>query len=166
MGMVMIGLRLSAEQLQAVLDDQARVAKLVYGDLDDDDADMPEPDLDLDKSWHGLHFLLTGTAWDIGEGAGAAILGGDPVGEDNGYGVPSLIRPGEVRTISAALEALDVDTLRARYRPKELAAADIYPDIWDESDVFETYLAPNFLELRRFYRTAAARDQAVLLAIT
>jgi hypothetical protein len=162
----MIGIRLSAGHLQAVLDDPATVAKLLYGDLDDDDAEMPEPDLDLDKSWHGLHFLLTGTAWDIGTGGGAAILGGDPVGEDGGYGVPQLVRPDEVRAIADALEVLDIETLRARYDPQALAAADIYPDIWDESDVFESYLAPNFLELRRFYRTAAAHDQAVLLAIT
>ena len=48
-----------------------------------------------------------------------------------------------------------------------MAAADIYPNIWaDGTDEFDSYLAPNFAELRRFYRTAAANGQAVLLAIT
>jgi hypothetical protein len=48
-----------------------------------------------------------------------------------------------------------------------MAAPDSYPNIWgDGADEFDGYLAPNFAELRRFYRTAAANGQAVLLAIT
>lgn len=49
-----------------------------------------------------------------------------------------------------------------------MAATDIYPDGWAEvtDDVFDSYLAPYFIELRRFYKTAAANDYAVLLAIT
>ncbi len=38
------------------------VDTLLYSGLDDDEAEMPEPELDLDKSWHGIHYLLTGTA--------------------------------------------------------------------------------------------------------
>lgn len=96
--MVLIGRRLSASELQAVLADPAAVSTLLFGDLEDDDAEMPEPDLDLDKSWHGIHYLLTGTAWGIGEGAGAAILGGDEIGEDGGYGPARLLDPETVRT--------------------------------------------------------------------
>ena len=80
MGMVVIGRRMSAEELAAVLADPTAVDALLYGDLDDDEAEMPEPELDLDRSWHAIHCLLTGTAWQIGEGAGAAILGGDEMG--------------------------------------------------------------------------------------
>jgi len=47
-----------------------------------------------------------------------------------------------------------------------MAAAEIYPHIWAVgTDEFDSYLAPNFAELRRFYRTAATNGQAVLLAI-
>src|SRR5262245_36837129 len=116
MGMELIGRRLSADELRAVLNDPAAVDRLLYGDLDDLDAEMPEPELDLDKSWHGIHYLLTGTAWEIGEGAGAAILGGDEVGEDGGYGPARLVRPEAVRAVAAALSALDVETLRSRFK--------------------------------------------------
>lgn len=48
-----------------------------------------------------------------------------------------------------------------------MTAAQIYPDVWAEGvDEFDGYLAPNFLELRRFYQAAASSGQAVLLAIT
>jgi hypothetical protein len=38
-----------------VLDAPTTVDALLYGDLDDDDAEMPDPDLDLGKSWHAIH---------------------------------------------------------------------------------------------------------------
>jgi Domain of unknown function (DUF1877) len=164
--MELIGRRLSVEELAAVLADPATVDTLLYGDLDDDEAEMPEPELDLDKSWHGIHYLLTGTAWQIGEGAGAAILGGDEIGQDGGYGPARLLDPDTVRAIATALDALDVETLRARFDPEAMAAADIYPNIWaNGTEEFDGYLAPNFIELCRFYHAAAVNGQAVLLAI-
>ncbi|TYC19202.1 DUF1877 family protein [Micromonospora sp. MP36] len=167
MGMELIGRRLSADELRAVLDDPTMVDLLLYGDLDDDDAEMPEPELDLNKSWHALHYLLTGTAWEIGDGAGAAILGGEEIGEDGGYGPARLLDAETVREISTALDTLDVDTLRARYDVKAMMAADIYPGLWDRgAGDFDTEFAPAFADLCRFYRAAAAHGQAVLLAIT
>jgi hypothetical protein len=158
---------LSAEELAAVLADPTAVDTLLYGDLHDDEAEMPDPELDLDKSWHGIHYLLTGTAWQISEGAGAAILGGDEIGQDDGYGPARLLDPDTVRSVTTALDALDVEMLRARFDPDAMTAAEIYPDIWtDGTEEFDSYLAPNFTELRRFYRVAAANGQAVLLAIT
>ncbi len=166
MGMVLIGRRLSAEELAGVLADPTAVDTLLYGDRDDDEAEMPEPELDLDKSWHGIHYLLTGTAWQIGEGAGAAILGGDEIGQDGGYGPARLLDPDTGRAIATALDALDVETLRTRFDPDAMTAADIYPDIWTNgTDEFD-YLMSHFTELRRFYHAAAVNGQAVLLAIT
>jgi hypothetical protein len=93
-------------------------------------------------------------------------LGGDEVGEDHGYGPARLLRPETVRAVATALGALNVETLRARFDPEAMAAAEIYPHIWAVgTDEFDSYLAPNFAELRRFYRTAATNGQAVLLAI-
>jgi hypothetical protein len=164
--MVLIGRRLTAAEWEAVIDEPATADALLYDDLDDEDAEMPEPELDLDKSWHGIHYLLTGTAWEIGHGAGAAILGGEPIGADNGYGPARLLSTETVRTIAAELDALDVDTLRARFDPSAMAAADIYPDLWSGPDDFDSYLAPYFSQLQRFYQTAAANGQAILLALT
>ena len=165
--MVLIGRRLSAAELHAVLDDPDTVSTLLYGDLDDDDAEMPEPELDVDKAWHAIHYLLTGTAWEIGEGAAAAILGGTEIGEDGGYGPARLMSREMVRAIAAELDELDVEVLRARFDPAAIAAANIYPNVWDRGiEEFDEYLGPHYANLRRFYLTAAANDQAVLLAIT
>lgn len=166
MGMVLIGRRLSADELAAVRADPTAVDALLYGDLDDDEAEMPEPELDLDKSWHGIHYLLTGTAWRIGEGADAAILGGAEIGQDGGYGPARLLDQSTVRAVATALDALDVEVLRARFDPAAMAAAEIYPAIWTNGVDELDYLMSHYTQLRRFYHAAAANGQAVLLAIT
>ncbi|MEU4693940.1 YfbM family protein [Actinoplanes sp. NPDC023714] len=164
MGMELIGHRLSGADLQALLDDPSTVEKILYGELDDDDAEMPEPELDLDKSWHAVHFLLTGTAWGIGDDpAGAAVLGGMEIGEDGGYGPPRYLVPDDVRAVSAALDRLGDDTLRARFDPAALDAADIYPAGWSGTDV--EGLLVHLAELRAFYRAAAGNGEGVLLAL-
>ncbi|MEU8819592.1 YfbM family protein [Actinoplanes sp. NPDC048796] len=155
--MIFVGRRLPNDEVEAVLDDPEAIDALLYGD--------GPGQIDLDKSWHALHFLLTGTTWDITEGAGSALLGGTVVGDDNGYGPPRLLRPAEVRAVADALTPITPDILRARWNPKALSEAEIYPDAWDPTD-FGHYLEPNFTTLRDFYRAAAAENQAVLIAIT
>ena len=92
----------------------------------DDDAQ-----LDIDKAWHGLHFLLSGDA-EVGEPPLDFILtGGAPVGDiDVGYGPARAFTPGEVRDIATALAPISVDTLRERFDPAAMETAAIYPEIW------------------------------------
>lgn len=162
--MVLVGCRLSATEHQALLDDPTGVDVLIWGDEVEEEEDLQEPELDLDKSWHGIHYLLTGTAWTISDGAGSAILGGEEVGEDNGYGPARILASDEVHTIAASLDAVDVEVLRARFDPGTMDHEDIYPQLWTE--VSFDYLESYFIELRNFYRRAADDNQAVLLAIT
>jgi len=43
-----------------------------------------------------------------------------------------------------------------------MAAADVYPSIWAEDDVFDTFIAPAFEDLRDFYSAAIAANEAVI----
>ena len=70
--------------------------------------------------------------------------------------------PEIVRAVAAGPEHLDVETLRARFNPEAMARADLYPGIWSDSDMFDTYVVPHFAELSRF--AAAIDGEAVLLA--
>jgi uncharacterized protein DUF1877 len=49
-------------ELQALFADPSRVEGLLYESLLGGVANGNE--LDVDKAWHGLHFLLTGSAWE------------------------------------------------------------------------------------------------------
>jgi hypothetical protein len=156
MGMIFEARRLSAAEAAAVAADPAAGTAILErtGDV-----------LDLDKAWHGIHFLLTGSAWETTSGAGEAVLGGVPVGDDRGYGPARLVAAEQVRAVAAGLEEFTAETLRTRFDPAGLMAEAIYPQVWDDED-FAAYLLPNFLALQEFYRAAAERDEAVLLLIT
>ena len=43
-------------------------------------------ELEVDKAWHGLHFLLTGSAWEGSFSWIPVVAGGSEVGDNLGYG--------------------------------------------------------------------------------
>ncbi|MEV4702383.1 YfbM family protein [Actinoplanes sp. NPDC049316] len=152
MGMIFAGRRLTSEQARDLATDPSLLET------------RGEAEVDLDKAWHGIHFLLAGNAWETTPGAGEAVLGGDPIAEEEGHDA-RLLTPDQVAAIAAGLRDVDAAALRSRYDAAALKEAEIYPGIWDEDDVLDTYLLPNFDKLRSFYLTAAGQHQAVLLTI-
>jgi hypothetical protein len=154
--MIFEGRRLTSEQVAELAADPSLTAGLL---------DREDDVLDLDKAWHGIHFLLTGSSWETSPGAGEAVLGGDPIGDDLGYGPARLLPAERVQLVAAALREVTADSLRARFDPAALLAEAIYPQVWDDED-FANYLLPNFLSLQEFYLAAAEDKQAVLLAVT
>jgi len=43
--------------------------------------------------WHAIHFSLTGHAWPNEDLPALALFGGDPFGDDLGYGSPCMLAP-------------------------------------------------------------------------
>ena len=78
---------------------------------------ISERECDLEGTWHGLHYLFTGTAWEGEEPACYLVLGGDEVGDDDFDVPPRLLRPEAVRAFSEFLSELSEDDLRERYEP-------------------------------------------------
>ena len=86
----------------------------VWRVLAPDDASMHPPgqldlvegegqSIDLDKAWHGIHYLLAGTEWE-GTGPAAFLLaGGKEVGDvDVGYGPARALSAAELQQIGDA----------------------------------------------------------------
>src|SRR5262245_43187400 len=67
------------------------------------------PVLDIHKSWHGLHWLLCQSAWDGPEPLKHAVLGGQEIGEDLGYGPARLVDGAKVRAVAEALAGIGHD---------------------------------------------------------
>ena len=86
---------------------------------------------DLDKAWHAIHFLLTGSDWE-GEFPLAFLLaGGVPLKDlDVGYGPPRILSPGQVAEVDDTIGAISADELCGRFDANAMAEADIYPEIW------------------------------------
>ncbi len=83
------------------------------------------PALDLQKSWHILHYLLTGHAAPDGA-PGDALLSGEPLGQDVGYGPPRLLDPAAVAGFNRFLAPLDLARLQARIDPAAMVREGVY----------------------------------------
>jgi hypothetical protein len=131
---------------------------------------LPEQDtMDLDKAWHGLHFLFTGSDWTGDFPQGFLVTCGEPVGDvDVGYGPARSFSPGEVENIARFLEGLDEATLRHRLDPKKMADLEIYPSIWANEanlnlDEEWEYLVDGLRRMKQFVREAASKKMALLI---
>ncbi len=151
---------LTEEEHDAVCSNGAAAAALM-----EDEPPDPKRGVDLDTAWHGIHWLLTGTAYDTETHAGQAIFGGDPVGADLGHGPAHLIDARTVKRISTALDTMRPSDVAARVDFDAMLEADIYPGFWDHEDVLLTWLRPRYKQLRKFYRRAARVGAPVLVAI-
>jgi hypothetical protein len=122
----------------------------------------------LDKSWHGIHYLLTGSVESNGTLASKVIMGGGDIGPDRGYGPAQLLEPADVKAIAQLLEQTTPDMLAKRFKPKEMTRADIYPgEIWArDGDEALSYVLDYYKKLVAFYKLAAERGQAVILVIS
>jgi hypothetical protein len=160
-------MRLLARRLRPAEHSAVLIDPNVATDLMDDESPDAAPgrSVDLDKAWHGIHFLLTGTAWETSTDLGLAVLGGEPLGDDLGYGPVRMLDPHQVDRVASALGRLSRDKLRLRFDRGRMRALEIYPDIWDEPEVLDEYLLSNLDDLAKFYAEASAGGEAVLLAI-
>jgi hypothetical protein len=131
-------------------------------------AEVGDTEVDLDKAWHGIHYLLTGSAESNATLASKVIMGGEDIGPDRGYGAAQLLKPAEVKAIAHLLEETTPDMLRKRFKPKEMTRADVYPGvIWErDGDEALSYVLDYYKKLVAFYKLAAERGQAVILVIS
>ena len=147
---------------------------LLYLDEAEDD-DLPEEAqgeaIDLDKAWHGLHYLLTGTAWDGQEPACYLVGGGEQIGDeeehDVGYGPARLLSPAQVAAFASVAAALTPAEIQKRLNPAEMARLEIYPEIWsrteqDAQDNYD-YLVEYAADLQGFLSRAVELQHAVVI---
>jgi hypothetical protein len=126
-------------------------------------------EIDLDKAWHGLHYLLTGTAWEGTKPLNFIVSGGAEVGDiDVGYGPARVLRSNEVGELYSALGDIDENVLRERFNPEEMMNLEIYPDIWDrnpdEDDTLD-YCVEYYRDLRRFLSEAVGNSMGLVVHI-
>lgn len=118
-------------------------------------------EIDLDKSWHLMHFLLTGSA----EGTGTPtsfLLGGWPeIGDaEIGWGRAWAIDAQAIRRFADALRGMDDDALCARFDTEKMKAEDVYLADAFEGDEHEgcNYVLHHLSVLRTFVAEAARRN--------
>jgi hypothetical protein len=117
--------------------------------------------LELGKTWHLLHFLLTGSADSAPPPLGNAILGGTPIGADVGYGPARFLTPRQVAEVAEALAAIDPAELARRFDPAAIHRANIYSYGGIDKDDYLSSCGA----LVEYYADAARNGNGMLLYI-
>lgn len=125
---------------------------------------------DMDKAWHGIHYLLTGTADGGDEPLNFVLAGGTEVNHSHlGYDGARVFTPEQVGAIDAALRSVDDAVLRSRFNPAEMTALDIYPSmIWNrdpsEDDALG-YCLEHFQSTKAFIAAAVERRAGLVFCL-
>ncbi|HEX3454316.1 MAG TPA: YfbM family protein [Gaiellaceae bacterium] len=121
--------------------------------------------LELDKAWHGLHYILSGKVEPDETLIGQAVLGGTEIGDDfSGYGPARWFTAAEVGELAAVLgDPAVAKDAAARYDTARMTELQIYPFGWDEDD--REWLLSALRGLRGFYADAAGKGSAVVTCL-
>ena len=125
---------------------------------------------DLDKSWHGIHYMLTKTAWEGPEPLNFIAVGGQQVGNvEVGYGTARVLTSSQVIAINNALRPIDEEYLKRRFDPADMKRLDIYPDIWERDPADDDalgYCIEYFETMKAFISKAVERDMGLVVYLS
>jgi hypothetical protein len=123
--MSMIGyfLLVSDEEVRQAKSDPNSVEQLIDAGYEDGNADL----VGVDKAWHCLHFLFTGTLDEGDPPLDFIMRGGAEVGEDIGYGPARAFDSSGLKRIADALDRVDRASLVARFDAGKMNELEIYP---------------------------------------
>jgi Domain of unknown function (DUF1877) len=105
MGMYCGLYKLSPSEVDKHLKDSELITDLIDSEPTDDSY------LNLEKAWHGLHYLLTGSTDGGPLPLSFIFAGGQDVGPDLGYGPARLLSAKFVKELDSSLNGLTIDEL-------------------------------------------------------
>ncbi|MCP4377147.1 MAG: YfbM family protein [bacterium] len=133
---------------------------------EDDFENVGEKNIDIDKAWHAIHFILTRSQWEGDPPASDVILGGQEYGPDVGYGPARILHKDKVVKVAEYLNALPDNCIASGYDVSMMLENEIYPDFWGEledggAEILE-YVEEYFSEVKNFYTFAAQKGLHVI----
>lgn len=160
MGMIGNLLRVTRSELEDYLKDSSLLEDKIY-----DDETETENLTDIDKSWDGIIFLLTGQGVATAEHHLVRVLfSGQLIDEeqDLGYGPAHYLTPEEVEELNHEISKITVADLKLKYNPEKMKALEVYPIIWDEGDDAFDYIADGFLQVQKAFADATNKREAII----
>jgi hypothetical protein len=146
-------------QMQALMSNNPRAAAQIESHIG---LSKDGLQLSLHKSWHCLHFVLTGKSWEPAEPAlGDAIMGGAEIPDRQqvmGYGPARCLTPSQVDGVASALASYPIEERTKAFDSQLAKEQKVYvPN--HESDELIYY----FNLLRDFYHDAATKRNGMIL---
>ena len=161
---------------QYLSDRNLKEMKLSYNeaveDIDDvkyDGNDDIEIQLDMDKMWDALHFVLTGVGKDDAmenNHLSEAVFGVNSIKNSQEY--IAYTQKSKVKYIVLALEDFDIEKALENLNMNRFKKANIYPNIWDyeeDADKIREELRVYFQRLRDFYKKILEVNGNVVIII-
>ncbi|NJL60240.1 MAG: YfbM family protein [Desulfobacteraceae bacterium] len=126
-------------------------------------------DMDADKAWHGIHYLLTKTDRESEFPFDFIVAGGEELKNvEAGYGHPRILRSSQVRRINDALSAVDDNFLKDRFDAADMMEKKIYPEIWDrdpsEDDTLG-YILEQYGRIKAFIQKASENSFGLIITM-
>lgn len=150
--------RLVADRMTALQRESARLASPAAG--------SSAPALDLHKSWHLIHYLLSGEAWRGRLPAATLLTGGRATGPDLGHGPARLASSRDTAEFAAFLAPLGAPALASRLDLPAMRRLGI-SCVDDTDDVTRAELADDlahyFPLLQSYVGEAAADGQGLII---
>ena len=167
MGMTATFVQVSPDLLERILADPSLMLKIYEEETESEEFEGETfAMVDIDKSWQGIHFLLTGDPEGGALPLANAILGGAPLDNSEEYEETRFLSPEEVTEVTEALTDVTAEHLERRYDPELMDQLDIYPGYWmrDREESLE-YLISYYNDLKQFYESAAREGKAMIISI-
>ena len=134
----------SDAEIERLLANPDGITRFLYGSESDG-----RERVDLGKSWHAIHFALTGDRLGGEEPLNFLVTQGTPVGSvDVGYGPARVLRSAEVRQLAAAIAEIDADHLSQRLDASALETNSIYPGGWGRNGQSVGVVAEAYRDMR------------------
>ncbi|MEO7246952.1 MAG: YfbM family protein [Novosphingobium sp.] len=164
MGMVWVARLASDEQVRKILakpDD-------AYDFITSEGAEKDGSVLDLDKQWHAVHFLLTGSAGPTSSPLSLILGNFQSVGTDCGYGPAWLAPKLFIKAFDHALSALSGADLKARYDAAAMAREQVYlaDTLLQEGEAARDFILHDIDRMRKFFAEAALHSLNAFAVIT
>jgi hypothetical protein len=125
----------------------------------------------LQKSWHMLHYLFTGSTGPVGSPGDVLLTGGEEIGDDiGGYGPPRWLSPNATGQVAQFLKGFNAEALASRVNLKEMSAAGVYGipsgrGAENEEPALRDEVAHFFPLLRAYVEMAVEKSDGLLIWI-
>lgn len=157
MGMIACFRKVSSSELQQLLDNPESLSEKLFNEENESN------EYDLDKAWHAIHYMLNGSLWEISSNAGALIMGGQPISdEDVGYGPARYFKATEVKEIFDEFSKVSEENLFSNFESMLAQGSEVYPG-FEDSPVDREYIKDYFQGLKKFYEKTV-KDNDCLIA--
>lgn len=160
MGMIAYLLRVTPAELETYQGNSALLEERV----NNEDAGLDPAFYDIDKSWDGIIYLLTGSnSSDTSQPLSRLFFSGRLIDkqQDLGTGPAHYLLPEEVKELHEMIAGIDPVSLKAKFDATHMKEIGVYPNVWDHEDTAD-YLVEYFETVQEVFAVAASQGEAII----